>query len=125
MTTRKNNRVLLESAARTATPDVVKIKRKRTRNMRIVIDVTAIAATPSVTPTIKGVDAAGVKYDLLPSIAAISTVSTVVLNIGNDTTDAAGLAAKTHIPGEIELLMTHGDADSITYSVSAEFDDEY
>ena len=60
------------SKARTATPDPKIIPNLDGSGVVVVIDVTAINATPSVTPTIQGVDpVSGKKYTLLTGAAIL------------------------------------------------------
>ena len=133
MSIEKGHAILLASAARTATSDTIEINGANFEgmslgsmtNIDIIIDVTAITATPSVAVTLQGKDpASGKLYDLLASIVALTAVGTTVLRIGKDVVAAAGVAANTFIPDEVILKFTHADADSITYSVgmNCEFD---
>jgi hypothetical protein len=103
------------SAARTAS-HAVRVNNPSGRYGRLTIDATAITATPSVTVTIRGVDkVSGKKRDILAS-AAITGVSTVVLEVGPGLTASANAVANNFMPTDIEIDFTHGDADSITYS---------
>lgn len=114
---------ILASAARTATPglnDFASINIKGARNIRVIVDVTAVTLTPSVTPSIQGSDSNGVAYDLLSSIAAITATGKTIYEIGLDTTDSAGLAKRRFLPDTLSMSFTHADTDSITYSVSLE-----
>jgi hypothetical protein len=108
----------LASAARTATPTVADVTTYNAGGITVVINVTAVTATPSVVFTIDGKDAlSGVYYNLLTS-AAVTGVSTVVLRVSPGITVAANLAAAQLLPRVIRILPTHGDADSITYTVA-------
>jgi len=121
----KRSLELLPSAARIASPSdiavqspIANISEGTLKNLHIIIDVTAIAATPSVQPTLVATDpVSGKTYDLLASIAAITATGTTVLKLGKDIVAAAGLAAQDFIPENVTLKLTHADADSITYSV--------
>lgn len=108
------------SAARTATPDTEEWEIPAgARYMHVVIDATASAATPSVVFTVSGVDrVSGKVYTLLAS-AAITGAGTTVLRIGPGLTAAANLVANDALPPVIRFTATHGDADSLTYSVGA------
>jgi len=131
MSNRKSTGAALLSAARTATPADILLDKtslgasgQALINMHIIIDVTAIAATPSVVPTIVATDKlSGQEYVLLTG-SAITGVSTTVLKVGRDMVPAANLAEQDFIPDNTVLRFTHADADSITYSVgiNAEFD---
>jgi len=125
MSTKKQSFELLPSAARIASPDDIVISEPKVTlsegslyNIHIIIDVTAVAATPSIQPKILATDkASGKTYELLPGIAAITAIGTTVLKVGKDIVAAAGLAAQDLIPENVVLELTHVDADSITYSV--------
>lgn len=112
----------LASAARTATPTKAdKAVPKGVRGMRIVIDVTAVTATPSVVFTVQSKDRLSGKYSTLLASAAVATISTVVLLIYPSATAAANLVANLPVGELIAIDAVHGDADSITYSVGIEW----
>jgi hypothetical protein len=100
-------RTLYALAARTATPTAVTFGARHDSTLRLVVDVTAIAATPSIVVTVDVQDAASGKWANVLTAAAITTVSTNVLG------PVHGLA------GTVRVTVTHADADSITYSVGA------
>ena len=106
------------SAARTATPTAVTVPTGRYQYMHIVTDVTAAAATPSVIMTIDALDTvSGKYYNLLTSAAFDQTVATRTLKIGPGLPVTANVSANDIVPSTIRITMTHGDADSITYTV--------
>lgn len=110
------------SAARTATPTAVTLQSGRYNYLHLVIDVTAIAATPSVVCTVDGQDpVSGKYYNLLTSAALTESGApyTRVLKIGPGLPVTANLSANDVLPDTIRVTMTHGDADSITYTVAA------
>lgn len=107
------------SAARTATPTAVVLNTSRAKGLRLVIDATAIAATPSVVVTIDAVDSLSGKFVNLLTSAAITAVSVTTLTIALGVTVAANLSASTPLGDSVRITLTHGDADSITYSVAA------
>jgi len=113
---------LLPSAARAVAQAYVSANqeaRPGSSRLIVVIDATAVTATPSVVPKIQGYDPFADKYfDLLVG-AAIATVSTVVLMIGPGITVAANLAAAVPLPPIWRVILTHGDTDAITYTVTA------
>lgn len=138
MAIRKATAVILPSLARTASPadsilefntgdlGITVPSMQQVTNLHVIINVTAVTATPSVVPEILTADpASGTLYPLLTG-AAITAVTAVptVLRVGRDMEPAANLAARDIIPENILLRFTHADADSITYSVavSAEFE---
>ena len=110
---------LLASAARTASNDTADQTNYNGRGVHIVIDVTAIAATPSVVFTVQGKDALSGKYYTLLASAAIVGTGTTVLRIFPGATAAANLTANDILPRTWRVSIAHGDADSITYSVGA------
>ena len=108
------------SAARTATPTAVTLATRRYKALYVVIDVTAIAASPSVVPTIDGFDTESNQwFNLLTGAAITGTLTARCLRIGPGLTAAANLTVLDFLPDTVRVVMTHGDADSITYSVSA------
>jgi hypothetical protein len=87
--------------------------------LHVIIDVTAVTATPALTVRIQGKDpASGKYYDILVS-TAIATAITTVLKVGPGLTAAANLVANDMIPAVWRVTVTHGDTDSATYSVGA------
>lgn len=110
---------IFASEARTATATSGTQLNKFNTGVQLIVDVTAVAATPSVTFAIQGKDGvSGNWYTLLVS-AAITGVGTTVLRVGPGETDAANLVEGAHLPRVWRVLATHADADSITYSVGA------
>lgn len=110
---------LLASAARTATNSTADQSNAGFRGLHVVINVTAVTATPSVVFTIQGKDeASGAYYTILAS-AAITGTGTTVLRVYPGLTAAANTVANDALPGAWRVLATHGDADSITYTVGA------
>lgn len=110
------------SAARTATPTAQTIAVGSYSALHLVIDVTAATATPSVVCTVDAYDpVSGKYYNLLTSAALTESGApyTRVLKIGKGLTASANLVANDVLPNAIRVTMTHGDADSITYSVAA------
>lgn len=112
---------VLPSAARTATPtvDTFQVAGGEVRGLLLVIDCTAVAATPSVVFTLLGSDPiSGKTYSILAS-AAVTGVGTTVLRVHPELTAAANLIAKDVVPTFFTVTAVHADADSITYSVAA------
>lgn len=108
---------IYESGARTADPVTVNQQNHGGRGVVVVIDVTAISATPSVVFTIQGV-VGGVTYTLLASPAVTATGQTV-LKVYPGLTASANAVASDVLPHTWNVKAVHGDADSITYSVVA------
>jgi hypothetical protein len=90
-----------------------------TRALVLVFDSTAITSTPSVVPTIDGIDVtSGKTYNLLTGVA-IATVLTRAFRIAPLLVAVANLTVQDYLPEKVRITMTHGNANSITYSVSA------
>lgn len=113
--------VIYPSAARTATPTAVDISidAQNATALLLLIDVTAVGVTPSVVPTIDGVDTLSGKLFNLLTGAALTAVVTRRLSVGPGLVVAANLTANEHLPDKVRITMTHGNAVTITYSVSA------
>lgn len=112
----------LASAARTATPTKTdKAVPKGVRGLRVVVDVTAVTATPSVVFTIQGKDKLSGKYITLLASAAVTGVSTNTYLVYPSATAAANLVANLPVGEVIAIDAVHGDADSITYTVGIEW----
>lgn len=111
---------VLPSAARTTTPtaDQFLIEHGSPGGLVAVIDVTAIVSTPSVTFTLQGYDPVSTKVWTLLASAAIATVSTTILRVHPELTASANLIAKDVVPDAFTLTAVHGNANSITYTVS-------
>lgn len=87
--------------------------------IHVIIDVTAVTATPALTVKIQGKDPlSGKYYDILVS-ATIATVSTTVLKVGPGLPVTANLSANDMVPSIWRVIVTHGDTDSATYSIGA------
>lgn len=113
---------VLPSAARTASPadtDFI-VAGVDYRGAIFVIDATAVTLTPAVTVTIQGFDpTSGKTWNILAS-TAIASVSTTILKIGPGLTAAANAAANDFLPPSFRVDVSHGDADSITYSITGQ-----
>lgn len=113
------DRSLLASAARTATTTSPTRLNASSRAGHFILDVTAIVATPSIVVEIQAEDdLSGQFYPLLTS-AAITAVGTYVLRVGPGYTPVPNLTANDNLPLNYRAVVTHADADSITYSLNA------
>jgi hypothetical protein len=120
---------ILPLAARTATAaGTSSVHNNRYhRGVLLVVRVTAGASSPSVVPAIQGYDpTSGVYFDLHGDMAAITSTSaatyTYLLYPGASETEGSGgivLASSGCLPPQWRVIMTHGNSDSLTYSVSA------
>jgi len=119
MATRKQNQVVFASTARTATEVSQVLSAEEACASVFLINVTAVTATPSVVFTIEGKDpASGTFYPILASGATTATGQSI-MQIGKDLIAAANVTANSILPAEYRITATHGDSDSITYSVGA------
>ncbi len=107
------------SAARTSTPTAVILDTDSATHICLVIDVSAESDTPSVVFDIDFYDSIGDTYTTLLASAAVATVSVVILKVGPGLTAVTNLVAEALLPGQLRVTATHGDADSITYTVAA------
>lgn len=115
-----SSKTIYASAARTATPTAVQFAVPRgARGIRVVLDATAVTATPSVVVTIDTLDSVSGKWINLLTGAAVATVSTNAYTVALGVTAAANVAASAPLGDQVRITCTHGDADSITYSVGA------
>ena len=110
---------ILASAARTATASSADITNYNGRGAHIVINVTAVTSTPSVVFTVEGKDALSSAYYTILTSAAITGTGTTALTVYPGATAAANVAVSQILPRTWRVTATHGDADSITFSVGA------
>ncbi len=107
------------SAARTATPTAVVVNTRKAKALYLYWNSTAITASPSIVVTVDMYDSLSNSYSTLLTSAAITSATTVVLKLGPGLTAAANVAVLDYLPDQVRVTCTHGDADSITYSVAA------
>lgn len=113
-------KVLYASAARTATPTAVTVNTSRIKGLRLVIDTTVVpGSAPSNVVTVDAVDNTSGKFINLLTSAAITAVGTVALSIALGATVAANVAVSTFLSDSVRVTVTHGNGNSVTYSVSA------
>ena len=109
------------SAARTASSNSSDLTNYNARGVKVVIDVTAASATPSVVFTIAGKCTLSGKYYAILASAAITGTGTTVLTVYPGATAAANVAVSDVLPRLWRVEAVHADADSITYSVSVNY----
>ena len=109
--------IALASAARTATVSSVDILNDLAKGVHIVLDVTAVADTPSVVLKIEAKDPASGGYYTLLTGAAVTTVSTNIYKVYPGLTASVNAIVSDVVPKTFRVTLTHADTDSITYSV--------
>ena len=109
------------SAAYTASQNSADLLNPYARGVVVVIDATASASTPSVVFTIKGKSSLGSDYYTILASAAITGTGTTVLRVYPGLTASANLVASDVLPAVWRVEAVAGDADSLTYSVAANY----
>jgi hypothetical protein len=119
--TAKNQQVrVLASAARTASINSPDMRNARHQGVRVHINVTAADATPSVVFKIQGKDnLTGDYFDMLSS-AAVTAIGDTYLHIYPGIAAAANSALSAVLPSWWRVVATAGDADALTYEVTAD-----
>ena len=116
---KNKRRLVVVSAARTATTTFGPFENTNGRVMRVTVKATAFAASPSVVPKLQKVLPGGTAVDVLTGVA-ITGVTEQELTIGPDIAAVTNVSALAYAPGRWNLVMTAGDADSLTYEVYVE-----
>lgn len=123
--------VLLASAARTTTVTSEQISSGGAGHLTLCIDVTALAATPAVTPAVQVQEISGGAWKAIWTAAAAITDVTgtgtylyaigvgLLASVPGGYTDVENVV----LPPVFRIVLTHGDADSITYSASYHLSD--
>jgi hypothetical protein len=113
----RNLRVL-ESLSRTVTLNSGDLDNQNFRGIHVVLDVTA-HGTGSITLTIQGKDQVSGKYYTLLAGAAVISTTTVVYKVYPGLTAATNAVATDILPATFRILLTHNNANAMTYSVGA------
>jgi len=115
----------LISAARTATAVSADLTNTGARGVMLTLDVTAIAASPSIVLEIEYKDPASGLYECLFSAAAavVATGTHTYVLYPGDIVAAEDVVevGKLPLPATWRVQVVHADADSITYSVSGSY----
>jgi len=111
--------VVFASQARTATPTAAQLATRRYKTLTLVIDITAVTSTPSTTFNINRVDSTSGKKVLILASAAQAAVATITMRVGVGLPVTANVSANEALPSTVEVTAVHGNANSMTYSVSA------
>ena len=112
-----NNVTLFASAARTATVNGADQTNRFAKGIIFTVDATAITATPSVVFTLQGKDDLSGKYYTILASAAVVSAATTTYTVFPGAPATANVSANAQLPRTWRLIATHGDTDSITYSV--------
>lgn len=114
---RNNTEVtLLNSAARTTTQTSSDITTYNLSAIQIILDVTT-PGTGSITVSIDGKDPASGKYYNLLTGSAVTTAVTNVYTVDPNVPAVANVTAQKRLPRTFRIVVTHNNANSITYSV--------
>lgn len=117
MTIRRQSQTLFSSEARTATIVSPVLSAEEVVSSIFTINVSAASATPSVVFSIEGKDPLSAAFYNIIDSAAITATGTTTIQVGMNIIAAANVAANEMLPSEFRVTATHGDADSITYTV--------
>lgn len=91
------------------------------KTLTLVVNVTAGAATPAVTPRLVGITAGGITYTVLSGAQITSTsAAAVMMRVGAGVAEVTNLGTAVPLPAAWYVEVVHGDTDSLTYSISAE-----
>lgn len=116
--TNKSTAVIYPSEPRTSTPTAVEFSVKHSLGAVVLINVTAVTATPTITVGVEGIDpVSGGTWTIITS-AGITSTGLTPMRIRPGLGNAAGVSAGDLMPETIRVTSTHSDGDSITYSVS-------
>lgn len=111
---------LLPLSARTATPATFQLEGTgRSTAMVVVLAVTAFASGASVTLSVSGYDPGSETTWPLVTSAAVTGTGTTVLKISPGITVAANESVADILPPIVDITVTHSNADSITYALTA------
>lgn len=112
---------VLPSVARTASENSWDLINHNAKGIIVTIDVTSVTLTPSIVFTIAYKDPTSLKYVALLVSAAITAVGTYSLTVYPGVAEAANTKASMPLPRIWRVQAVAGDADSITYSVAADY----
>lgn len=113
-------RTLLPSAARTATVATADQRNRAHKGVRVHIKTTADPASASITYTIQGKDDITGDYYTLLASAAVAATGDTFLTIYPNIAVAANVSASNVLPAFWRVNCVAGNADSMTYQVTAE-----
>lgn len=114
------SRGFLSSAARTSDAERER-DNPTSRAGHFIVDVTVVTGSAQITVRIEALDTSTSKWYPLLISNPISTVGTTVLKIGPGYVPVPALTAADNLPLHLRVFVEHLNADSITYSVEANF----
>lgn len=109
--------ILLASGSRTTTQTSADQTNFNARGIKVILDVTVVAAAPSVTVSIQAKDPASGKYYTLLTGAAVVTAVTNVYTIYPALVAAANVVANDVLPRTFRVIVTANNANAAIYSV--------
>ena len=112
-------KLIYASAARVATPAAVEVPVRRAKSLVVVLDATVHAVSAALTITIDRKDNASGKYVNILTSASITSVSTNTIRVALGAPVTANVSANEPLPDVVRIGVTHGNANSVTYTVSA------
>ena len=108
------------SAARTATVSSSTYTHKHIKGLLIWLKVTAITSTPSIVLTIEGQNPVDGSWATFHTFNAVTSVSHNVFKVYPGIAATAGVDINGPMPAIYRFVVTHANANSITYSVGFE-----
>lgn len=108
--------VLLPSASRTTTQTSADLINNNGRHLVVTLDVTT-PGTGSITLSINGKDPASGKYINILTGAAVTTAVTNKYKVSMSLATVANSVAQDILPRTFQIVVTHNNANAITYSV--------
>jgi hypothetical protein len=113
---------VLTSAARTATNSTgIKRPGRNLRGVRVYIEVTAVAATPSVVFNLQFYDTLNAQWHTALASAAVTATGRTMLELYPEGAAVANARATYHVGTGFRVNAVHADADSITYNIVGEW----
>lgn len=91
------------------------------RGVRVYINATAKASTPSVTWTIQVYDYLGAAWHDVVTSAALTDAGKKYLEIGVGIGAVTNVSAPAHVGKGFRVISTPSDSDALTYSISGEW----
>lgn len=107
------------SASRTASVNSSTLTSHNGRGALVMVDVTAVTGAASITVTIQSMQTIGNVYRDVLTSAAITTTGQAWLRVYPGITAVANAAVSDLLGRTWRVVVTHGTADAITYSVQA------